>query len=76
MSDISEFIPKKPFEWFLFILQNLLAAPLTWIALGALINWWWALGSIILFFPTYLLWKKLYHPSAKLGFKPSIKFVG
>ena len=68
-------LPKTILGWILYILMNLLAAPLTWIALGVLINWWWTAGSIVLFFPVWFAWNKLCEPNAKLIFKPRIRIV-
>ena len=70
-----DYIPKSKVEWILFILMNILGAPFTWVVLGVLINWYIALASIGLFFITYLMWKKIYHPEIKLKIKPRITYA-
>jgi len=69
------YIPKKPFEWFLYTLMNLCGWPFTWIIVGAFISWYAAIGVVVLFYPTFLLWKKLYHSEAMLKIYPRITWL-
>ena len=64
---------KNKKELIAFIVMNIAGAPITWIALGILINWWWALGSLTVMFISWMLWKRFGgHKDAKI--RPRISF--
>ena len=63
-------------EGLAFVIMNITGAPLTWIALGVLINWWWVIGCVAVFFISWSAWKHFGgHTDAKLRIRPRISFV-
>lgn len=59
-------------EMTLFILMNLFGWPGSWIIFGVMFGWIGFGICLVLFFAVYLLWKKLYHSDATMGFGPKI----
>jgi len=69
----------KPFktneiEWISFILMNLIAPPVGIIVGGVIFGWYGVIGSLVLFYGLYRLWKHVGGYPAKLSFNPSIAF--
>jgi hypothetical protein len=63
-------------EGLAFVIMNITGAPLTWIALAVLINWWAVLGCVVVFFISWAAWKHFGgHKDAKLRIRPRISFV-
>lgn len=69
----------KPFktnkiEWITFILMNLFAPPTGVIVGGIVFGWYGVIGSLVLFYGLYLLWKHVGKYSSSLLPYPNFAF--